>query len=77
MKTLFTYWKEPDGMYLGYLNDFPDHWTQGTDFDDLRAHLLDLHKDFSKEDLPGIKRVAELDFLSGSVAGEYGITPGA
>ena len=61
MKTLFTYWKEPDGMYLGYLNDFPEHWTQGTDFDDLKEHLQDLYEEFSKENLPGIKHVAELE----------------
>jgi len=60
MKILFTYWKEPDGMYLGHLNDFPEHWTQGTDFEDLKSHLQDLYEEFSKEDLPGIKHVAEL-----------------
>lgn len=48
-------------MYLGYLNEFPDHWTQGDDLEDLKAHLLDLYQEFSKEDLPGIKRVAELE----------------
>lgn len=29
MKTKFTYWQEDDGILLGYLNDYPDHWTQG------------------------------------------------
>ncbi len=24
-----THWREADGKYLGYLNDYPDHWTQG------------------------------------------------
>ncbi|WP_269542778.1 type II toxin-antitoxin system HicB family antitoxin [Cerasicoccus fimbriatus] len=61
MKTSFTYWKEPDGVYLGYLNEFPDHWTQGDDLEDLKAHLLDLYQEFSKDDIPGIKRVAELE----------------
>lgn len=61
MKTLFTYWEEPDGMYLGYLNDFPEHWTQGTDFEDLKKHLHDLYEEFPKEELPGIKHVAELE----------------
>lgn len=61
MKRQITYWKEKDGKYLGYLNDFPDHWTQGEDLDDLKAHLKDLHEEFSKEDLPGIKKVDELE----------------
>ena len=36
MKTKFTYWKESDGRYVGYLNSHPDHWTQG----DNLWHLL-------------------------------------
>ncbi len=24
MKITYTYWKEADGMFLGYLNEFPD-----------------------------------------------------
>ena len=47
MKATFTYWKESDGKYLGYLNSHPDHWTQGEDLDDLKAHLRDLYKTFS------------------------------
>ncbi|MEM6911677.1 MAG: type II toxin-antitoxin system HicB family antitoxin [Verrucomicrobiota bacterium] len=61
MKSRFTYWKETDGKFLGYLNDFPDHWTQGEDLDDLKAHLRDLHDEFSKGDLPGIRKVEELE----------------
>lgn len=61
MKTQFTYWKESDGRYLGYLNEYPDHWTQGDDLDDLKAHLRDLREMFSHEEIPGIRKVAELD----------------
>ena len=61
MKARFTYWKESDGMFLGYLNDYPDHWTQGEDLDDLKEHLKDLYKEFSEGDLPGIKKVEELE----------------
>lgn len=61
MKRQFTYWTEKNGKYLGYLNEYPDHWTQGEDFEDLKAHLKDLHEEFSKGDLPGIKKVEELE----------------
>jgi predicted RNase H-like HicB family nuclease len=60
MKKQFTYWQESDGTYLGYLNEFPDHWTQGKNLDDLKEHLSDLHILF-QEDISGIKRVAELE----------------
>jgi hypothetical protein len=28
MTTKFTYWQEEDGKFLGYLNDYPDHWSE-------------------------------------------------
>ena len=61
MEIQFTYWVEPDGMYLGFLNDYPDHWTQGENLDDLKLNLLDLARMFSSEDIPGIRRVGELE----------------
>jgi predicted RNase H-like HicB family nuclease len=61
VKAKFTYWKEADGKYLGYLNSYPDHWTQGEDLDDLKEHLRDLLETFSAEDIPGIRKVAELE----------------
>ena len=61
MKTTITYWKESDGRYLGYLNSHPEHWTQGDDLDDLKEHLRDLYEMFSAEDIPGIRRVEELE----------------
>ena len=39
MKQKITYWKESDGNYLGYLNDYPEYWTQGENLEDLKAHL--------------------------------------
>lgn len=61
MKTRFTYWKGKDGRYLGYFNDYPDHWTQGEDLADLKEHLKDLFQTFSSEEIPGIRKVEELE----------------
>jgi predicted RNase H-like HicB family nuclease len=57
----FTYWKEADGRFLGYLNAYPDHWTQGEDLEDLKDHLRDLFQTFDAEQIPGIKKVEELE----------------
>jgi len=56
----FTYWRQTDGKLLGYLNTYPDHWTQGDSIEDLKDHLLDLYQEFAKQDLPGIRKVEEL-----------------
>jgi predicted RNase H-like HicB family nuclease len=61
MTTKFTYWQEDDGMFLGYLNDYPDHWTQGESLQDLKEHLRDLYDTFTSGTIPGIKKVEELE----------------
>ena len=61
MRAKFTYWKEADGRFLGFLNAYPDHWTQGEDLDDLKEHLKDLFKMFTSEDVPGIRKEEELE----------------
>jgi predicted RNase H-like HicB family nuclease len=61
MKAKITYWRESDGRVLGYLNDYPDHWTQGEDLEDLKKHLRDLFKLFGGEAIPGIRKEDELE----------------
>ena len=61
MKINFTHWTEGDGKFLGYLNDYPDHWTQGDTFEDLQEHLRDLYTLFSGDPIQGIRKVSELE----------------
>lgn len=53
------YWEE-DGAWLGYLEEYPDYWTQGETLDDLREHLRDLYQDLTSGEIPGIRRAEEL-----------------
>jgi hypothetical protein len=55
----YVYWQE-DEAWLGYLQDYPDYWTQGETFDDLLEHLQDLYRDLTSGELPGIRKVGEL-----------------
>ena len=54
-----VYWEE-DGSWIGYLQEFPDYWTQGDTLEDLESHLRDLYADLASGDLPGIRRVADI-----------------
>ena len=47
-------WEE-DGGWLGYLQDYPDYWTQGESFEDLKEHLRDLYQELTSGHLPGIQ----------------------
>ncbi len=55
----YVYWEE-DGAWLGYLEEFPDYWTQGETLDDLKDHLADLYGDLTSGEISGIRRVGEL-----------------
>ena len=45
----YTYWEGEGGWLVGYLNDFPDNWTQGKNLSELEEMLLDLYINFTEE----------------------------
>jgi predicted RNase H-like HicB family nuclease len=53
------YWQEGN-LWLGYLQDYPDYWTQGRTLDDLKDHLLDLYKDVTGGEPSGIRKLDDL-----------------
>ena len=58
----YFYWKDDD-MWLGYLEEFPDYWTQGETADELKENLIDLYKKLTRGSIPNVRRVAELEIL--------------
>lgn len=59
-KEKYVYWKDDD-MWLGYLEEFPDYWTQGTTEEELKENLTDLYKDLMSGSIPHVRRIAELE----------------
>jgi hypothetical protein len=55
----FIHWQDGE-TFVGYFVDYPDYWTQGTSLDDLKDHLVDLYRDLTSGDIPGIRKVDEL-----------------
>jgi predicted RNase H-like HicB family nuclease len=55
----YVYWQEGD-TWLGYLQDYPDYWTQGESLEDLVEHLKDLVIDLAGGQIPGARKVGEL-----------------
>ena len=51
MELQYTYWQEKDGWFLGYLNDYPAHWTQGKTVEELEEMLADLYE-LEREEQP-------------------------
>jgi predicted RNase H-like HicB family nuclease len=49
----YVHWQEGD-WWLGYLEEYPDYWTQGETLQDLVEHLKDLYLNLSSGHiLPG------------------------
>lgn len=60
MKKKYIYWQDND-MWLGYLEEYPDYWTQGETEEELRNNLLDIYNELAGGTIPNIRRVAELE----------------
>ncbi len=60
MTVRYVHWQEDD-MWLGYLEEFPDYWTQGVSLQDLQEHLRDLYNDLTSGVVPNVRRIAELE----------------
>ena len=50
-------------MFIGYLEEYPDYWTQGNSLEELQENLLDLYQEFSRNNIPAIRKIAELELL--------------
>jgi len=57
--TKYIYWQDKD-QWLGYLQDYPDYWTQGESREELQANLRDLYVDLTSGEIPGVRKLAEL-----------------
>jgi len=55
----YVYWQDGDS-WLGYMEEYPDYWTQGETLDDLIEQLKDLYLDMSSGRIPGVRKVGEL-----------------
>ena len=55
----FTYWLD-EGMFLGYLEEYPDYMTQGETLDELKEALTEIYNDLNSGEIPAVRRVSEL-----------------
>ncbi|MCL2179504.1 MAG: type II toxin-antitoxin system HicB family antitoxin [Treponema sp.] len=50
MEIPYTYWEADDGWFVGFINAYPDHLTQGHDLSELEVMLTDLYQIRQEED---------------------------
>ncbi|MBD2001022.1 hypothetical protein H6G00_31245 [Leptolyngbya sp. FACHB-541] len=56
----YVYWQDEE-MWLGYLEEYPDYWTQAETENELKENLADIYKELTGGTLSNVRRVAELE----------------
>lgn len=59
-KKKYIFWQQDD-IWLGYWEEYPDYWTQGTTSEELVENLRDIHKDLTNGSIPHVRQVAEIE----------------
>ncbi len=59
----YIYWCV-DGTFLGYIEDYPDYWTQGDTLEKLEENLSDIYTDVTGGDIPFVRKVGELQLTT-------------
>lgn len=59
-KEAYIYWQDEE-MWLGYLEEFPDYWTQGETEEEMRENLIDIYKELTGGSIPNVRRRADLE----------------
>jgi len=60
MRTLkYVYYCE-DNMYIGWLEEFPDYRTQGTNLTELEENLKDIQEELESGAIPCVRHIGEL-----------------
>ncbi len=58
-KMNYIYWQD-EGMWLGYLEEYPDYMTQGESIEELEDNLKDIFQEIRSGNIPCVRKVAEL-----------------
>ena len=56
----YIYWQD-GSTWLGYLEEYPDYWTQGQTEEELRDNLIDIYKELKSGAIPNVRRRADLE----------------
>ena len=56
MRTVrIVYWQEDDGLWVGYMESFPEYMTQGGTLDELRENLKDVLGELEGRNIPLVR----------------------
>ncbi len=60
MRTVTIVRRQDGDGWIGYLQDYPDYWTQGETIGELEENLRDIYSDITSGLIPAVRMVQEL-----------------
>lgn len=61
-KKRYIHWQD-GGVWLGYLEEYPDYMTQGKTIEELEENLRDIYVELTSGNIPCVRKVAELEIV--------------
>jgi predicted RNase H-like HicB family nuclease len=55
----FTYYQD-DNWFIGWLEEYPDYWTEGETLDELKENLKDIYDEVTSGRIPHVRKSGEL-----------------
>jgi predicted RNase H-like HicB family nuclease len=52
----YACWQEGD-VWLGYLKEYPEYWTQGESREELQENIKDIFQELTSGNIPGFRLV--------------------
>ncbi|OYT13013.1 MAG: hypothetical protein B6I19_07345 [Bacteroidetes bacterium 4572_114] len=59
-KVEFVYWQD-ENVWIGYLKEYPDYWTQGKTMKELKENLKDIYNELVSGAIPNVRKTGELE----------------
>jgi predicted RNase H-like HicB family nuclease len=56
----YIYWQD-ENMWIGYLQEYPDYWTQGETMQELKENLKDIYLEITSGSIPNVRKIGELE----------------
>lgn len=47
-------------MWIGYLEEYPDYWTQGETEDELQDNIIDIYRELTSLTIPNVRMTLPL-----------------
>jgi predicted RNase H-like HicB family nuclease len=56
----YIYWQD-ENVWIGYLQEYPDYWTEDETLQELKENLKDIYMEVTSGNIPNVRKIGELE----------------